>query len=105
MRILRYLTSGQNFKNAVNNASAGFVAPRTDITVKVYLREVWKVAIALGPQIVANLESGQNLKNAVFNANAATANKTWFAMINGVKTQVAFIFHIMHRRAVLPGQD
>jgi Bacterial Ig-like domain (group 3)/Bacterial Ig-like domain (group 2)/Galactose oxidase, central domain len=39
-------------------------------------------------QIVGNLAKGQNLKDAVSNANAATANQTWYAMINGVKTQV-----------------
>jgi len=39
-------------------------------------------------QIVANLESGQNLKNAVANANTATASKTWYKLVNGVKTSV-----------------
>jgi len=39
--------------------------------------------------ILANLGSGQNLKQAVANANAATAAAApWYAMVNGVKTQI-----------------
>jgi hypothetical protein len=76
-------TDMQNFVG-INNSTPGrallFPPSATDIDLDMAEFE-WL-------QIVANLESGQNLKDAVNNAYNAASQKTWYAIINGVQTQV-----------------